>query len=184
MSNIFDYGSVRSQIGGMFAATELAQVVRTRRSDMGLTQAALSRLSGLSRATVNQVENGTVKDLSMTRTARLLEVLGLTLSISPARPRHRSVSNPTPALVQAARSASVSYRAELPEQALQAVLLTGKVPRPYAPHVHAFLEDASPALLAAVVEQLHEQNGTARADVWARMRAIAQELGSRRDLWQ
>lgn len=40
----------------MSPLAELSTVVRTRRADMGLTQAALARLSGLSRATVNQLE--------------------------------------------------------------------------------------------------------------------------------
>lgn len=35
---------------------------------MGLSQEALAKLSGLSRSTVNQLENATVKDLSLSRT--------------------------------------------------------------------------------------------------------------------
>ena len=40
----------------MVTLVELGQATLQRRQDMGLTQAALARLSGLSRATVNQLE--------------------------------------------------------------------------------------------------------------------------------
>ena len=169
----------------MFAASELSHAVRARRSDMGLTQTALSKLSGLSRATVNQLENGTLRDLSLTRTARLLNVLGLALTVTPARPKMGSAGQKkTPPLTLAARAASVSYKESLPPAVLGRVLLRGDVPPSFVPHVNALLEDASVELLAAVVEQLHESSGVERAEVWSKMRSIARQLDVRRDIWQ
>jgi len=72
----------------MSTIQELGSTVRTRRSDMGLTQTTLAKLSGLSRATVNQVENGTINDLSLTRASKLLGVLGLFITVAPPRSRH------------------------------------------------------------------------------------------------
>lgn len=40
---------------------ELGNSVRQRRTDMDLTQATLAQLSGLSRATINQIENGAIR---------------------------------------------------------------------------------------------------------------------------
>ena len=169
----------------MFAASELSSAVRSRRRDMGLTQASLSKLSGLSRATVSAVENGSINDLSVTRTARLLAVLGLSLTISPARPaHHRDSAAKTPALTLAARTASVSYKQSITPELLSHILLTAQAPAAFAPHVNTLLEDASVPLLASVVEQLHESSGLERAQIWAQMRSIARRLGSRRDLWQ
>ena len=71
----------------MSAILELSAAVRTRRADMGLTQTALAKLSGLSRATVNQVENGTIRDLSLTRAAKLLGSLGLSVTVTAPRPK-------------------------------------------------------------------------------------------------
>jgi transcriptional regulator with XRE-family HTH domain len=73
----------------MFAAHEISQAVRTRRLEIGLSQKAVARLAGLSRATIGQVEGGTIKDLSLTRTATFLDVLGLGLMITPA-PQHEN----------------------------------------------------------------------------------------------
>jgi transcriptional regulator with XRE-family HTH domain len=169
----------------MFAVLELGHAVKTRRSDMGLTQTVLSALSGLSRATVNQVENGTINDLSLTRTARLLGVLGLTLSVTPARPKPNAGGRPkTSPLILAARTASVSYRDSLTPEMLEAVLLGGDVPASFVPHLNALLEDASVSLLAAVIEQLHDKTGVQRSQLWSTLRSLAQRFGCRRDIWQ
>ena len=90
---------------------ELGNAVHARRSEMGLTQARVARLSGLTRQTVNQVENGTVVDLSLNRASRLAEVLGLSLAVRD--PRIHAADKPgarSTALARAARTASVSYR--------------------------------------------------------------------------
>jgi hypothetical protein len=39
------------------------------------------------------------------------------------------------------------------------------------------------ALLAEVVEDLHARRGTPRADVWRRMRELAQEFMVSRGIW-
>lgn len=162
----------------MSTLAELSTVVRTRRADMGLTQAALARLSGLSRATVNQLEAASLQDLSLQRVSRLLGVLGLSVTVAP-----QPTVGKTPALELAARSASVSYRQPLTAAALRAALLQGRVPPAFQPHLATLLDEATPALLAAVVEQLHAQEGVPRAEVWARMRELARDFKSARGLW-
>jgi transcriptional regulator with XRE-family HTH domain len=164
---------------------ELGQAVNSRRTDMGLTQAALAKLSGLSRATVNQVENGTVKDLSLHRAARLLGVLGLSVTISHPREQRTSAASreKTNALDLAARTASVSYRRALPSDLLGRFLIEGTVSDPFAPHLNALLEDAPVSLLASVIEQLHQRMGIERTMLWTHMRTIARQLQSRRDIW-
>ena len=164
---------------------ELSVAVKTRRVDMGLTQTSLARLSGLSRATVNQVETGTIKDLSLTRVARLLSVLGLSVTVSAPREWPRPARGvKTPALVVAARTASVSYRTLMRPSVLHKTLTTGVVASRFVPHVRALLEEASPALLASVVEQMHFEAGIERATAWTSMRALARQFKSRRELWQ
>jgi transcriptional regulator with XRE-family HTH domain len=162
----------------MSTLAELSSVVRTRRADMGLTQAALARLSGLSRATVNQLEAASLQDLSLVRVSRLLGVLGLSVTVAP-----QSTAGKTPALELAARSASVSYRQPLTAAVLRAALLQGRVSAAFQPHVATLLDEVSPALLAAVVEQLHAQEGVPRAEIWAQMRELARGFKSARGLW-
>jgi len=168
----------------MSAIQELGSTVRTRRSDMGLTQTTLAKLSGLSRATVNQVENGTINDLSLTRASKLLGVLGLSMTVAAPRPRHlKSRDATSSALDLAARTAGVSYRVAMSADQLRDSLSSGAVPPEFMPHVHTLLEEAPVSLLAAVVEELHEELGVDRTQVWKKMRTLAHQFKSSRELW-
>lgn len=166
---------------------ELSTAVRTRRSDMGLTQIALAALSGLSRATVNQVEKGTIKDLSLTRAARLLDVLGLSVVIATPRPRparREHEKEGSGALDIAARTASVSYKPSVSATQLRKALTSGTPTPAFLPHVYALLDEAPVSLLASVVEQLHREEGVERAQVWKLMRELAHRLKSSRGIWR
>lgn len=168
----------------MSAILELGSTVRTRRSDMGLTQTTLAKLSGLSRATVNQVENGTINDLSLTRASKLLGVLGLSMTVTAPRPRHlKSRDSKRSALELAARTASVSYRVAMGADQLRESLATEVVPPQFMPHVHTLLEEAPVSLLASVVEELHDGLGLDRTQVWKKMRTLARQFKSSRELW-
>ena len=168
----------------MSAIQELGSTVRTRRSDMGLTQTTLAKLSGLSRATVNQVENGIINDLSLTRASKLLGVLGLFITVAAPRPRHlKSGDAKSSALDLAARTAGVSYRVAMSADQLRDSLSSGAVPPEFMPHVHTLLEEAPVSLLAAVVEELHEELGVDRTQVWKKMRTLAHQFKSSKELW-
>lgn len=49
---------------------EIGQAVAKRRTELDLTQAQLARLAGLSRLTVNQLENGKLTDLGVNKLIR------------------------------------------------------------------------------------------------------------------
>lgn len=46
---------------------EIGTKVQARRLEVGLLQEHVAKLSGLSRVTINQLENGTLKDLGFSR---------------------------------------------------------------------------------------------------------------------
>lgn len=167
----------------MAIVQELGLAVKARRSDMGLTQATLARLSGLSRATVNQVENHTLRDLSLNRAARLLGVLGLALTAPVARERAAPLPK-SPALDVAARTASVSYKTVLPAKALRRCIETATLPPGYEPHISTLLDEAPISLLARVVDELHADSGIERAALWRHLREMARQLGCLREIWQ
>lgn len=166
---------------------ELGNSVRQRRTDMALTQATLAQLSGLSRATINQIENGVIRDLSLSRTARLLGTVGLTVQVSPARDRPAPGAQPvTPrsASALAAQTASVSLRLEMTAAQVRDALRTREVEPGFLPHIYALLDEAPVSLLARVVEELHAQAGVAHSVVWKNMRQLARQLKCGRALWQ
>ncbi len=169
-------------IDGMTALSELGMTVRTRRAEMGLTQQHLAKLSGLSRTTVNQIENGSIRDLSLGRATRLVEVLGLWMGVSAGTLRPTNLASAS-ALAKAARSASVSYKKALEPETLRSVLLHGATPMEFQPHVRAVLEEAPISMLAAVVDQLHHENQIERSALWTQMRTLARGLQSYREVW-
>ena len=63
---------------------EIGQNIRTERKRRKLTQGQLAELLGMSRATISQIENGTVQDIGFRKVLRILEVLGLELKVRPA----------------------------------------------------------------------------------------------------
>jgi transcriptional regulator with XRE-family HTH domain len=65
---------------------DIGQLVQTRRDALGLSQARLARLAGLSRATINQLENGNLVDLGAAKLMALLDLLGMDLAAQPRAP--------------------------------------------------------------------------------------------------
>ncbi|MEO8661444.1 MAG: helix-turn-helix domain-containing protein [Bryobacteraceae bacterium] len=55
------------------------------RRELNLSQAALSRKAGISRATLDALENGRAGEMGYSKVSRLLAALGLELTIQVAR---------------------------------------------------------------------------------------------------
>jgi transcriptional regulator with XRE-family HTH domain len=158
---------------------ELGTAVRTRREEIGLSQQQLAALVELSRATVNALETGKLKDLSTTRVERLANELGFAVGlVGTRRPKDTS------ALEAAARVASVPYKAELPAAVLLESLGQGVVPPGYIPHLRTLLQEAPVAMLADLADGLQQSHGIPKPDTWKRMRLLAGVLKCDRRLWQ
>ncbi len=158
---------------------ELGTAVRRRRQDMGLSQQQLADLVELSRATVNDLENGKLKDLSSNRIERLANELGFALGlVGTRRPKGKS------ALEAAARTASVPYTTELPASILFDSIKNGVVPPKYIPHLRTLLQEAPVAILADVADELQHVHAVPKRDTWKRMRLLAGVLKCDRRLWQ
>ena len=167
----------------MYEFSAIGSAVRVRRSDMGLTQARVAELCDLSLATVEQLENGSIGDLNWAHAVRLLSVLGLSVLVSNPRSSRRQREDGTLALEVGSRSASTSYKEILNAEELRTALLTTTYPKNLMPYVRAFLEEAPLALIAAVVEQLHHQNGVSRVKLWQHMRDMGRAAHTTRDIW-
>lgn len=127
----------------------LAQIgceIHSKRIQAGLLQEHLAKFAGLSRVTINQLENGTLNDLGYTKLRAVMDVLGLDMeTVHP--------SGLKSALAVAARSISTSYRDVITSDMLAIMLRSGVVPEQFQPHLMAFLDETPlPVVVKAVAE--------------------------------
>lgn len=124
----------------------IGREVHNKRVETGLLQEHVAKFSGLSRVTINQLENGTLNDLGYSKLNSVLEILGLHMATSHS-------SGLTSALKIAARSASTSYRDILTPELLAAALRSGDAPVQFQPHLMTLLEEVPlPVVVKAVAE--------------------------------
>lgn len=154
---------------------DISGEVLRRRLAMGLTQAALAARAGLSRATVNAIENDTVPDIGARKLASLLEVLGARLDVSTI-----SDQRGPDFLKIAATSANVSFRESLTPSELRKTLLTGRVPRRRRPHIRALLNEAPEPVWRGLAGQLGSL--VTRDRLAGNLKNLARKLGSARDI--
>jgi transcriptional regulator with XRE-family HTH domain len=128
---------------------EIGHEIRRSRLARGLTQAQLAAAAGVTRTTLNQLENGLVKELGIRKVEALLEQLGLRLLVDQATQPH-----PSDFLRLASTAASVSFKTALTERELLRALLTGKVPHDRRPHMRTLLEEAPHALVKGLIQQV------------------------------
>jgi transcriptional regulator with XRE-family HTH domain len=124
--------------------------LRRARIARGLTQAQLAHATGITRTTVNQLENGVIKDLGIRKVTAILDQVGLDIAVSDAAPQPRS----TDFLRVASTSASVGFREGLTEKELLHALLTGNVPPGKRPQLRKLMEESPQALLEGLVRQV------------------------------
>ncbi|OYO28747.1 helix-turn-helix domain-containing protein [Janthinobacterium sp. PC23-8] len=127
----------------------LAQIggeIHSKRVEAGLLQEHVARFAGLSRVTINQLENGTLKDLGYTKLKAVMDVLGLDMETV----QHSGLKS---ALAIAARSISTSYRDVMTPETLSMILRSGMAPEQFQPHLMALLDETPlPVVVKAVTE--------------------------------
>ncbi len=154
---------------------EIGFRLRAARLEQKLTQAQLAKAAGVSRTTLNQLESGLVLDLSVQRLRAILDQLGLALIIQPAE---KTVA---PDFVRmACTTANVSYRETLSEDELIRALLTGKIPAGRRPHFRTLLDEATPALLQGLAQEVSRWTKPGRLE--KNLGMIAKDIKPRRGI--
>ncbi len=155
---------------------DIGLLIQTRREALGLSQARLARLSGLSRATINQLENGSLVDLGTHRLLGLLHLLGMDLTAQTHTPR-------TQALALLSQTASVSYKTALMPDALAQALVSGELPDALLPQVSTLLDEAPLPLIVSGLEEVAQRTHAPPKTLWKNLTAWAQALQSPRTAW-
>jgi transcriptional regulator with XRE-family HTH domain len=155
---------------------EVGALIRERRLELGLTQARLARLAGVSRVTVNQLESGSIDELGFNRLAEITSLLGLRLGAGSQSHGHLG-------LEAASRTASVGYRDTLDPDCLASALASGKLPPGWIAHVSTLLDEAPLSLIVAAVEEAAAASGVQPRQIWRNVERWAVELASPRRAW-
>jgi transcriptional regulator with XRE-family HTH domain len=152
---------------------DISYRIREARIGQGLTQAQLAAAAGVSRTTLNQLENGLFPDLGVKKLRAILDQLGLALVIQPAE------KTSAPDFVRmACTTANVSYRDTLSEDELIRALLTGKIPAGRRPHFRTLFDEATPALLQGLAQEAGRWTKPGRLE--KNLGMIAKEINSKR----
>ncbi len=125
---------------------EIGNKVHAKRLQSGLLQEHVAKFAGLSRVTINQLENGTLKDLGYTKLNAVLDILGIGMTTSQP-------SGLKSALTVAARSISTSYKDVLTPEMLAEILRSGVAPERFHPHLMALLDETPLSVVAKAVTE-------------------------------
>lgn len=179
MSYIFD---IICWSGSAMFLHQVANQVRDRRKALGLSQAQLGELAGLSRATIVDLEAGRVSELGITRFEKVLAALGYSLGLTEGPARKTSKIRTADPLNVAARTASVSYRDILSVPILEESLVTGKLPEQYRAHLASLINEAPAPLLVRVVDAAAQRRHVKPKAIWKNLSRWSQELQTTRTL--
>lgn len=162
--------------------TEIGGVIRQARLAAGLSQADVAAMVGVSRATLNSLENGRgdISSLTLLKVAELLSVSVAFESKAPKRPKSKTTSG----IEMAAASASVSYTSTLPATALAQALTTGVIDYQWYPHVAHFVDEQSDQMIIRVVRDVAENQSIEPRKVWRNARKLAQTVESNHPRWK
>lgn len=87
---------------------DIGAAIRSARRAKGMTQQALAARAGVSRATINGLERGVLRELGFRKVAGILEGVGLGLNAAPAFGKHAGGVAPHPRSLAAGGGVSTS----------------------------------------------------------------------------
>jgi transcriptional regulator with XRE-family HTH domain len=158
---------------------EVGSAVRRGRIARGWTQERLAKAAGLSRNTLNRLENGLFPDLGVKKAQAILEQLDMKLVVEPMKAKAKQPDF----VAMACASASVSFKETLTPDELVHALLSGKPPPGKEAHLIALIEEAPGSLLSGLVAQVSKWTKTGKVE--KNLQKLAAQLGVtvRSDVW-
>jgi transcriptional regulator with XRE-family HTH domain len=152
---------------------ELGPLIASRRAELGLSVPQLAKLAGIDADMLEQLEAGTLDDMSWNQAQALLRVVGVSLS---------SYRKSGSALQRCATTASVSHRELLTPELLRQALTSGIIPAGFEPHIAVLLDEAPPAMLVAAVEEAAQQTA-GLPQIWQTLAGRSDVLKCYRKIW-
>lgn len=162
----------------MLRLHEIGEVVRTRRTELGLSIEFLGALSAVPVNILLDLESGALDDISFVKLSRVLQLLSLSFGEPTTNARKGKR-----ALWMASKNASVSYTREISEEELRLVLRNAECPAGLRSNICSFLDETPLELVIMAVEEAGE-DPIARSHIWQNVARLSTTIGSdRNSLW-
>ncbi len=152
---------------------EIGKKIQAQRQDV-LSQAQLARLTGLSRVTINQLENGTLPEIGFSKLMMVLNVLGMDIQTNRA-------TGLQGALATVAKTISTSFKETMSPSELARILRTGEAPAKYHPHLIVLLDETPLNLVIKVVQETSGK--TSAKQIMKHLSRWAAEWKTHRAVW-
>lgn len=152
--------------------SQLGPLVRAQRKACGLSQKDVARLAGLSRATINYLENDPDFDIGVVKLLAVLKILGIAVGVAARRPDEDVL------LIDAelARRGKASKADAITRDALVEAVVTGRPPIERRGALGQVLAEAPPSVLVAAVRLATATGDVTAKDAWRHLRALANAL--------
>lgn len=154
----------------------VGDVIRIARRAAGLSQKDLARMAGISRATLNYLENEPDTDMGAIKLLHILDVLGIEIGLQHAGPDRDE------AVVDAVLR-TIPKRERVSPGVLREALITGRPPVAGHQALVRFLEIAPVPALIAAVRLAAVDGAVSPKTAWKHAAALAQAGGSTRAEW-
>lgn len=150
-------------------------MVREQRTGLGLGQEQLGHLAGLSRVTINHLENGMLEDLGYNKLNNILNILGIAMEAKEKKAHKHG-------LMMAAKTASTSYKVVLTPNVLKKILKTGDAPKQFEAHIMTLLDEAPTSIVLSAVKEAATDNVPAKK-IMKHLSKWANEWQTNRKAW-
>lgn len=154
----------------------VGEVVRSARRAAGLSQKDLARLAGISRATLNYLENEPDTDMGAIKLLAVLDVLGITLTL--AGPATGPDEEAVDAVLKTLPKRDRLSRAEVVE-----ALVTGRPPVGQETALAKALDHLPIPVVVAAVRLAAGQGEVDAKGAWKHACELARKGGSSRQVW-
>lgn len=152
--------------------SQLGPLVRAQRKACGLSQKDVARLAGLSRATINYLENDPDVDIGVVKLHAVLKILGLAVAVTPRQPSE-DVELVDTAL---ARLGTGSKANAISRDALVEAVVTGRPPLERRGALGRVLAEAPAAVLVAAVRLAVGTGDVSAKEAWRHLHGLAAAL--------
>lgn len=159
--------------------SQLGSLVRAQRKACGLSQKDVARLAGLSRATVNYLENDPDVDIGVVKLLSVLKILGIAVTVTPRQPAE-DLDLIDEALARLGKGSKANA---MSRNALVEAVVTGRPPIERRGALAQVLAGASAAVLVATIRVAAATGEVSAKEAWRNLHALAAALDVTGPAW-